>query len=175
MLRSFWKALKPEEQLTEDTRDRRVQVKVIKPVSGVGNYTRRLRGAHLPPAKGYARGGPGLPSQELPPTSRSGGWGGNSYSCIHSANSGPVWRRESEQIKSHPLSLSGLEKCREAPRRAPGYVNVMPQREELRISENYVRASFLFMPSSQPWSVEKVIGTNGWNLSMLLDAAYGLL
>lgn len=41
----------------------------------------------------------------------------------------PLALSRSEQIKSDPLSLSGVETCQEALWKVPGYVNVMVQRE----------------------------------------------
>lgn len=65
MLMSFWKALKLE-HFTEDIHSKTKPVTTIKPAPGVGNYSPRLRREHFPPAQGYAKGGDGLPSQELP-------------------------------------------------------------------------------------------------------------
>lgn len=62
----FLKAFKPEEQSTGETHNRIIQVKMIKPVPGVGNYTPRVGEILFPPTKGYAMGRDGLPSQELP-------------------------------------------------------------------------------------------------------------
>lgn len=105
---------------------------MVKPVPGVGNYPPRLGRAHFPPAKGYARGGdgvPSLPSQECP--QKPGVV--NQEATNHCAHPGSLLPREaagtqgkegphspsalsqSERIKSGPLSLSGLEKRRKVP------------------------------------------------------------
>lgn len=42
MLRRFWKALKPEEQFTEGSHDRTIQVRMIKLVPGVFLRLRRI-------------------------------------------------------------------------------------------------------------------------------------
>lgn len=65
MLRSLCKALKAEEQVTADIRDRATQAKVTKPGPRVGTYPPRIRRGNFPLAKGYFRGGDGLPSQGL--------------------------------------------------------------------------------------------------------------
>lgn len=57
--------VKPDEQFTEAIHGKTTQLTTIKPVPWVGNYHFRLRRVHSPPAKGYTRGGIGLPSQEL--------------------------------------------------------------------------------------------------------------
>lgn len=38
MLRGSWKSLKPKEQFIEDIHDWTIQVEIIKPVPGLGNY-----------------------------------------------------------------------------------------------------------------------------------------
>lgn len=51
MLRDFRKASKPEEQFIEDIRDGTIQVKMIKPVPGLGHYPWGLRRANFPQQK----------------------------------------------------------------------------------------------------------------------------
>lgn len=65
VLRGFGKALKPEERCTEDTQERTVQVKMIKPAPG-WELSPRVRRVYFSPAKGYASDGDSLPRQEFP-------------------------------------------------------------------------------------------------------------
>lgn len=126
MLRSFWRALKPENLVTEDIHDRTILVRLIKPSPELGNYTPRLTRVHFLPAENYSRWSWFAPLG-TPPTSRYGEWEATSTtpSTDHSHPGSRCSRGEknpcspldlgerSEQIKPCSLSLSGVEKCRE--------------------------------------------------------------
>lgn len=103
----------------------------------MGTHPPRLRRVQLPPAKGYARVEMVFPVRNSPnnqvqldgavtdtatftlPTPGSSDPGSQG---VHLGRAGPpslLALSRSEQIKSGPLSLSGVEKCREALRKNP--------------------------------------------------------
>lgn len=72
MLRDFRKASKPEEPFIEDIRDGTIQVKMIKPVPGLGHYPWGLRRANFPQQKEMPEVEMFAKAETAPPPARDG-------------------------------------------------------------------------------------------------------
>lgn len=175
-------ALKPGERFTEDIHDETMQVKMIKPVPGVGNcpLLTRLKRVNFPPAKGYATCGGGLLCQKLSQQpgmvnreaigtilTQSHSDPGSQWVQLRKAGSHSQsalsWP---QQIKSGQLSLLDVDKCRETL-----WSNCRIW-EHNGLGRMTTCQHLLPKLCTQPWSVEEGVDTNGETLSIaVLDLA----
>lgn len=103
VLTNPWKALKPEEELSEGVCEETTQMQKAKAAQGVGSYPSRSSRLLSSPEKGYTMGGNGLPSlRDL--SQQQGVWGGEATAL-------PTPTMPPRASLTQETSLSG--RCRE--------------------------------------------------------------